>query len=124
VYQAQVRPRGVPGAELTGTITLPRRRVMVRKVSIAACQFVIQPVVDFDALAGQCSRLLDCAKGADLAFFPELFTLALFTIQPGWRKRAARELGWVDCYTGSYYEFCAGESRRRRQHIVAGSHLE
>lgn len=97
---------------------------MTRKVSIAACQFVIRPVADFNAFAGQCAKLLDRAKGADLAIFPELFTLALFTAQAGWQKRPARELGWVDRFTGDYCEFFANEARRRRQHIVAGSHLE
>ena len=37
---------------------------MARKVSIAACQFVIKPVKDFDAFAAQSVKLLDDAKGA------------------------------------------------------------
>lgn len=97
---------------------------MARKVSIAACQFVIKPVKDFDAFAGQCEKLLDQAKGADLVLFPELFTLALFTTFDGWRNRPVAELVKVDTYTNAYREFFAAEAKRRKQVIVAGSHLE
>ena len=62
---------------------------MSREVSIAACQFVIVPVADFEAFAAQASRLLDGAAGADIALFPELFTLALFTTFDGWQRRQA-----------------------------------
>ncbi|MCC6709914.1 MAG: carbon-nitrogen hydrolase family protein [Gammaproteobacteria bacterium] len=97
---------------------------MARKVSIAACQFVIKPVKDFDAFAAQSVKLLDQAKGADLVLFPELFTLALFTTFDGWRSRPVSELVKVDTYTNAYREFFAAEAKRRKQVIVAGSHLE
>lgn len=97
---------------------------MARKVSIAACQFVIKPVKDFDAFAAQSVKLLDQAKGADLVLFPELFTLALFTTFDDWRNRPVTDLVKVDTYTNAYREFFAAEARRRKQVIVAGSHLE
>lgn len=97
---------------------------MARKVSIAACQFVIKPVKDFDSFAEQSVKLLDQAKGADLVIFPELFTLALFTTFDDWRNRPVAELVMVDRYTNAYREFFADEAKRRKQHIVAGSHLE
>lgn len=97
---------------------------MARKVSIAACQFVIKPVKDFDAFAAQTVKLLDQAGGADLVLLPELFTLALFTTLDDWRNRPVQELVLVDRYTQAYREFFADEAKRRNQHIVAGSHLE
>ncbi len=97
---------------------------MSRPVSIAACQFVIKPVKDFDGFAKQVCKLLDQAKGADLVLFPELFTLALFTTFEDWRNRPLRELVKVDRYTKAYRAFFADEAKRRGQHIVAGSHLE
>ena len=97
---------------------------MARKVSIAACQFVIKPVKDFDAFAQQCVKLLDQAKGADLVLFPELFTLALFTTFDDWRNRPLQDLVKVDTYTQAYREFFAEQARDRKQVIVAGSHLE
>lgn len=97
---------------------------MSRQVSIAVCQFVIKPVKDFDAFARQVTRLLDKAKGADLVLFPELFTLALFTTFEDWRNRPLTDLVKVDRYTKAYRDLFASEAKKRRQHIVAGSHLE
>ena len=97
---------------------------MARKVSIAACQFVIKPVKNFDTFAAQSAKLLDQAKGADLVLFPELFTLALFTTFDDWRNRPVKDLVKVDTYTNAYREFFAAEAKRRKQVIVAGSHLE
>ena len=97
---------------------------MARKVSIAACQFVIKPLKDFDAFAAQTVRLLDQAAGADLVLLPELFTLALFTTLDDWRNRPVKDLILVDRYTNAYREFFADEAKRRKQFIVAGSHLE
>ena len=97
---------------------------MVRKVSIAACQFVIKPVKNFDAFAAQCVALLDKAKGADLVLFPELFTLALFTTFDDWRNRPLQELVKVNVYTQAYRDFFDEQARKRKQVIVAGSHLE
>ena len=97
---------------------------MARKVSIAACQFVIKPVKDFDAFAAQSVKLLDQAKGADLVLFPELFTLSLFTTFPGWRNKPVQELVKVDTYTNAYRAFFADEAIRRKLVIVAGSLFE
>ncbi len=97
---------------------------MSRSVSIAACQFVIKPVKGFDAFARQVTRLLDKAKGADLVLFPELFTLALFTTFDDWRNRPLTDLVKVDRYTKAYRDLFASEAKSRKQHIVAGSHLE
>ncbi|MBM4226910.1 MAG: carbon-nitrogen hydrolase family protein [Gammaproteobacteria bacterium] len=97
---------------------------MSKPVSIAACQFVMRPVKDFDGFARHAARLLDQAKGADLVLLPELFTLALFTTLEDWRNRPVAELVKVDRYTKAYRSFFEDEARRRGQHIVAGSHLE
>jgi len=97
---------------------------MSRRVTIAACQFVIKPVASFDAFAAQCVSLLDRARDADLVLFPELFTFALFTTFDDWRNRPLSELTRVDRYTADYRAFFADEAKRRRQYIVAGSHLE
>lgn len=97
---------------------------MARPVSIAVCQFVMRPVKDFEAFGRQVNRLLDRAAGADLVILPELFTLALFTTFEDWRNRPVTELVKVDRYTKAYRAFFEEEARRRKQHIVAGSHLE
>lgn len=95
-----------------------------RPVTLAACQFVLKPVADFDAFAAQTVALLDQARDADLVVFPELFTMALFTTFADWRNLPIAELGRIDRYTGAFHAFIADEARRRGQHILAGSHLE
>lgn len=97
---------------------------MARPVSIAVCQFVMRPVKDFEAFGRQVNRLLDRAAGADLVILPELFTLALFTTFEDWRNRPVTELVKVDRYTKAYRAFFEEEARKRKQHIVSGSHLE
>ena len=102
---------------------------MPRTVSIAACQFVVRPIGSFDEFAAHVRALLDRAAGADLAVFPELFTLELFTTFPGWMALPVSELTRIHeygntTYTEDYRRLFESEARERGQHIAAGSHLE
>ncbi|MCL4370336.1 MAG: carbon-nitrogen hydrolase family protein [Chloroflexi bacterium] len=96
---------------------------MPRNVSIAACQFLVRPVASFDEFAEHVRMLLDKAQGADIVLFPELFTIGLFTTFSDWRNTPLTELTRLDQYTGSYRELFEGEAKKRRQWILAGSHL-
>jgi predicted amidohydrolase len=96
---------------------------MSRRVSIAACTFVIRPVAGFDEFADHVRGLLDQAEGADLVLFPELFTLELFTAQPGWEDAPATELPTVDDHTSDYLDLFGREAKERDQYIAAGSHI-
>ena len=102
---------------------------MARKVSIAACQFVVRPVGSFDEFAAHARGLLDQAEGADLVLFPELFTVELFTTFPDWQNTPVSELTRIHAhgntkYTEDYRNLFEGEAKDRGQYIVAGSHLE
>ena len=102
---------------------------MPRKVSIAACQFVVRPVGSFDEFATHARGLLDRAEGADLVLFPELFTIELFTTFPDWMNLPVSELTRIHeygntNYTEDYRQLFESEARERGQYIVAGSHLE
>lgn len=97
---------------------------MPRNVNIACCQFVTRPVKSFDEFADQSIKLLDQVKGADLVLFPELFTVALFTTFDDWMNRPKGDLVMVDKYTSAYRNLFETEARKRKLHIVAGSHLE
>src|SRR4029450_13949505 len=90
---------------------------------LAACQFEIRPVRDFDDFARHVRALLDGARGADLVLFPELFTIELFTSLPGWRDTPLSELPRIDRYTLDYRDLFVAEARTRGQVILAGSHL-
>ncbi|MET9306609.1 carbon-nitrogen hydrolase family protein [Streptomyces cellulosae] len=92
-------------------------------VSIAAINFLVRPVHDFDEFAQHVRGLLDQAEGADLVLLPELFTVELFTTEPTWRTDDIADLTRVDAYTDDYRALFTEEARRRGQHIAAGSHL-
>ncbi|MER6836195.1 carbon-nitrogen hydrolase family protein [Streptomyces cellulosae] len=92
-------------------------------VSIAAINFLVRPVHDFDEFAQHVRGLLDQAEGADLVLLPELFTVELFTTEPTWRTDDIADLTRIDAYTDDYRALFIEEARRRGQHIAAGSHL-
>lgn len=96
---------------------------MARTVRIAACNFAVRPVRDFEEFAGHVRGLLDQARGADVVLFPELFTVELFTTFDDWKDAPASELIRIDEYTNDYRQLFEGEAKERSQYIVAGSHL-
>ena len=96
---------------------------MAQTLSIAACQFALRPVGSFAEFAEHARELLDGARGADLVLLPELFTIELFTSFPGWKEASLADLGRIDEYTPQYRDLFAAEARKRRQVILAGSHL-
>jgi predicted amidohydrolase len=96
---------------------------MGRSVDIAAVQWEIRPIPNFDAFALQATALLDEAWGADIIVFPELFTLSLLTVFPDWRRRSMSDVVLIEEYTSQYREFFRAEAKKRGQHILGGSHL-
>lgn len=96
---------------------------MSRNVSIAAVNFAVRPVRDFDEFAGHVTSLMAGTDGADLVLFPELFTVELFTALADWRELAAAELPRIDEFTPDYLTLFGDLARTRGQYIVGGSHL-
>lgn len=97
---------------------------MPREVTISACQYLVQPIRGFEDMAGRVRALLDKAAGSDIAVFPELFTIELFTTLRDWQKRPIAELVLIDGFTDAYLDLFRTEARRRGQFIVGGSHLQ
>ncbi|GAA4760767.1 carbon-nitrogen hydrolase family protein [Nocardioides endophyticus] len=96
---------------------------MSRTLTVAAAQFEVRAVDSFDAFADQARLLLDDASGARLVVLPELFTEALFTVDPQWRSHEIAQLTRISDYTGDYVALFSAEAARRDQWILAGSHL-
>lgn len=96
---------------------------MSRNVSLAAVNFAVRPVHDFDEFTAHVKSLLPGTDGADLVLFPELFTVELFTTLPDWQRLPIGELVQIDKYTGDYIGLFTDLARERGQHIVGGSHL-
>lgn len=97
---------------------------MPREIKISACQYVVREIASFDDMAKRVRALLDAADGSDIAIFPELFTIELFTTIPGWRELPISELTRIAEHTEAYRDLFASEARKRGQFIAAGSHLE
>ncbi|MCD4534072.1 hypothetical protein LRP67_08275 [Nocardioides sp. cx-169] len=96
---------------------------MPRTLTVAAAQFEMRPVESFDAFARQVRDLLDQTAGARLVVLPELFTEALFTIDPEWRTHEIAQLTRISDYTSDYKALFSAEAAARDQWILAGSHL-
>lgn len=96
---------------------------MPRTLSVAAAQFEMRPVDGFDAFARQVRELLDRTAGARVVVLPELFTEALFTVEPDWTSHRIDRLTRIAEYTGQYAELFTAEAAARDQWILAGSHL-
>jgi predicted amidohydrolase len=94
-----------------------------RNVSIAAVNFAVRPVRDFDEFARHVRALMPGCDGADLVVFPELFTVELFTALPGWRELPVGDLTRIDEFTSDYLGLFSELARARSQYIVGGSHL-
>lgn len=96
---------------------------MPRTLSVAAAQFELREVDSFSAFADQVRSLLDDARDARLVVLPELFTEALFTIDPDWRSHEIGQLTRIANFTDDYIALFTAEANQRDQWILAGSHL-
>lgn len=96
---------------------------MARNLSIAAVNFAVRPVRDFEQFADHVKQLLKGAHGFDLVVFPELFTVELFSALPDWQNLPISELTQIDKFATDYVDLFKALARERGQHIVAGSHL-
>lgn len=96
---------------------------MARTVSVAACNFICRKAASFDEFAAHVRTMLDGAEGADIVVFPELFTLELFSVSPGWENDSLLDLGRLANYAGEFRELFGAEAKERDQVIAAGSTL-
>ncbi|KRF67576.1 amidohydrolase [Bacillus sp. Soil768D1] len=92
------------------------------KVKITACQFRVEKVASFNEFQKQVEDLINqVPENSDYIIFPELLTIGLLATFP---DRDASSLIKIDEYTTQYKELFSSISRKRKQVIIAGSHLE
>ena len=101
----------------------PEETSMTRTLRVAAAQFEMRAVDSFDAFAEQVRALLDRAGDARLVVLPELFTEALFTLDPDWQQHRIDQLTRIADHTEAYRDLFRAEAAGRDQWILAGSHL-
>ncbi|CRK82191.1 nitrilase-related carbon-nitrogen hydrolase [Neobacillus massiliamazoniensis] len=91
-------------------------------VKISACQFRIQKSPSFDAFQKQVEELINqVPEDSDYVIFPELLTIGLFA---SFNQTDISSLSKIDKYSGQYKDLFSSISKRRKQIIIAGSHLE
>lgn len=108
---------------LNPSYTPPLRRHRRNKVRVAAVQYQMRPVENFDAFVRQCEFYVDTAAEyrCDFVLFPELLTNQLLGLVPADRPGAsARNL---HRYTEGYIEAFGKMAIRYNVNIVAGTHL-
>ncbi|KQU21458.1 amidohydrolase [Bacillus sp. Leaf13] len=92
------------------------------KVQITACQFRVEKVASFNEFQKQVEDLINqVPENSDYIIFPELLTIGLLATFP---DQNASSLIKIDEYTTQYKELFSSISRKRKQVIIAGSHLE
>lgn len=96
---------------------------MARTLKVAAAQLELRETNSFDTWTAQVRDLLDQVPEARLVVLPELVTESLFTTEPDWRQHEISSLTRISEHTDAYVELFAAEAARRRQWILAGSHL-
>ena len=99
------------------------RRNRRAKVRVAAVQYQMRAIADFDEFVKQCEFFVDTAAEyrCDFVVFPELLTNQLLALVPSDRPGAsAREL---DRFTPGYLEAFSGMAIRYNVNILAGTHL-
>lgn len=97
----------------------------MRKAKISACQLKLKPVASFSEFANQVEELIaQVPSDTDYVIFPELVTLGLVNSFPGSNKFEAKDLVKVSEYTEDYINLFKNLAIKRKQVIIAGSHLE
>ncbi|MEK4536578.1 nitrilase-related carbon-nitrogen hydrolase [Peribacillus sp. FSL K6-1552] len=92
------------------------------KVQITACQFRVEKVASFNEFQKQVEDLINqVPENSDYIIFPELLTIGLLATFP---DQNASSLIKIAEYTTQYKELFSSISRKRKQVIIAGSHLE
>lgn len=97
----------------------------MRKVKITACQFRVEKVPSFEAFQNKVEELMDqVPTDSDYIIFPELFTVGLLASFPNSDQLTAADLIKINEYTPQYKELFSNIAKKRKQIIIAGSHLE
>ncbi|MFC8670417.1 nitrilase-related carbon-nitrogen hydrolase [Streptomyces sp. NPDC057199] len=96
---------------------------MSRTLTVAAVNFVMRPLKDFEDFADQVTGLLSLTDGADLVVFPEMFTTGLITLCDTWPFDALDGLVELAAFESRVDQFFAQLAAERRQFILAGSTL-
>ena len=90
---------------------------------VAATTMSARPVSSFDDHVRHVRRLLDAADGAELVVLPEMCSLELFSLEPGWRDADVAAVAELARHAPDLLDLALAEAAARGIHLLAGSHL-
>ena len=90
---------------------------------VAATTMSARPVSSFDDHVRHVRRLLDAADGAELVVLPEMCSLELFSLEPGWRDADVSAVAELARHAPDLLDLALAEAAARGIHLLAGSHL-
>ena len=94
-----------------------------RYVRVAAVQYQMRTINNFDEFAEQCEYFVDVASDyrSDFVLFPEMFTMQMLSFMPAERpEQSARRLS---DFTDQYIQFFNRMAIKYNINIIGGSHL-
>lgn len=100
-----------------------KERISSRYVRVAAVQYQMRTIKDFDEFASHCEYFVDVASDyrSDFVMFPEMLTMQLLSFMPTERpEQSARRLSE---FTSRYIEFFNHLAIKYNINIIGGSHL-
>ncbi len=94
-----------------------------RYVRVAAVQYQMRTVKDFDEFAAHCEYFVDVASDyrSDFVLFPELLTMQLLSFMP--TERPAQSARRLSLFTSRYVEFFNQLAIKYNINIIGGSHF-
>ncbi|MBS1538825.1 MAG: bifunctional GNAT family N-acetyltransferase/carbon-nitrogen hydrolase family protein [Bacteroidetes bacterium] len=98
-------------------------RVSSRYVRVAAVQYQMRTVENFEEFASQCEYFVDVASDyrSDFVLFPELITMQLLSFMP--TEQPAASARRLSDFTEKYLEFFNNLAIKYNINIIGGSHL-
>lgn len=90
---------------------------------VAATTMWARPAAGFDDHLRHLRGLLDAAGGADLVVLPEMSSIELFGLEPGWREAEVARIASLARHAPNLLEFALAEAAARGIHLLAGTHL-
>lgn len=98
-------------------------RPLTPYVRVAAVQYEMRPLLDYDEFASNCDYFVDVASNyrCDFALFPEMLTLQMLSFLPS--KRPAKTIRLLADFTERYVETFTKLAITYNINIIGGTHL-
>jgi len=90
---------------------------------VAATTMSARPAASWDDHVSHIRRLLDAADGADLVVLPEMCSLELFSLEPGWREAEVPAVAALARHAPALLDLVLDEAASRGIHLLGGTHL-